>query len=242
MNRRRLIKLTITLMLIIIVYKCEIPLHLKPLSTPVFCNSKEEAIAAERSVWIYKPVCDTLIIKDSIRNLKFHIQSVYAYDSRLLTEFYLWLFLPWAELNNFGDVKYFTVCFDYINLHDKWDPSMGIVMNISDSATTKTWNRISYEEYRDDSIIGQSYYESIKSVPLPDTLYLTVWGQKDLFVPSSIFKNLPDSIKSKAYSAKYDKGQIKLGQIALVKSDSIICPKKRKAHETKLFVKKLRML
>src|ERR1035437_7504154 len=132
MNRRRLIKLIITIVLTILVYKCEIPLPLKPVS--IFCNSKEEIIAAERSLWIYKPVCDSLIIKDSARNLKLHIQSVYAYDPRYFEEGYLWLFSPWAKLTNSSDIKYFTVCFDYINLHDIWDFSTGIVMNIRDSS------------------------------------------------------------------------------------------------------------
>lgn len=238
--KRNVILGIIVSILLVVVYRCTIPLPFKPYS--IFCNTKEEIIAAERSVWIYKPICDSLVIKDSVRDLHFHIKHIYAYDPKRFEKAYLWLFLPWVKLSNTGNVKYFTICFDYMNLEDKWDFRNCIVLNIRDSAMTEKWDRWTYDGVWDDSIAGKSYYETKEMSPLPDTLYLTIWGQKDLFLPYSVYKNLPSSEQSKMFSSKYENGQVKIGQIAIIKVDSVICKKKKKPEEIKLFIRKVRHL
>lgn len=239
MRNKIIIKVIISVIVAVVIYKCTITLPLKPYS--VFCNSKEDILEGGRSLWVYKPLSDSLVIKDRVRNLRFHIKYIYAYDPKLFDEAYFWLFLPWVKLNNTGNVKYFTVCFDYINIKDKWDFRTGIVINIRDSATTKVWNRHTYDGGWDDSIAGKSYYET-KKIALSDTLYLTVWGQKDLFLPYSVYKNLPESERLKTFSSKYENGQVKIGQLTIVKSDSIINHKKRDPIETKLFTRAVRKL
>ncbi|RHJ83931.1 hypothetical protein DW103_06475 [Parabacteroides sp. AM08-6] len=59
----------------------------------IHCDSIGEALSSGRSVWVYKPLCDTLFIQDSVRNLQFHVKEAFAYDPVRLDHFYLRAFI-----------------------------------------------------------------------------------------------------------------------------------------------------
>ena len=81
-TKKRFIKwLFATIFILLGLYKCTMPMFLL-LPSDIHCDSISQIISTERAIWYYKPLCDTLILKDSLRDIRFHVRQACAYELR----------------------------------------------------------------------------------------------------------------------------------------------------------------
>ncbi|MDO9154958.1 MAG: hypothetical protein Q7U47_14825 [Paludibacter sp.] len=235
LNRKQIIKIIVVIIIGFVVYKCDIPLNTKP--GTVTLDTKEDVFKTKRSLWVYKPVADSFLLHDSLRNILFKFKDIFAYDSRYIRNIHIHLFAPWAIVNYSSKNKFVTLTTEYMALKDKENNRRGISYTISSNPKSDKLLDYPYAWPSDDSIKGDSYIQTIIKYPLPDTLFLIIWGRSDFYMPYSIYKTLPDSIRINTLSSKSDyNGQIKLAQIKFILTDSVINHKSPKGIKRKLII------
>lgn len=204
----------------------------------IHCDSMADVIKAERSVWIYKPLTDTLLIQDSVRNIRLVVKEACAYDARFFGKMYFQGFFPWAIIYNFDEFKLFGIWFDYADFGNNLSKIAGIALEVGDHSKDQVFGGTSYI---DNEKYNLSYQGERIKLPLTDTLRLTVWGYPNLFVRRDEFRKMEEQkqyeIIDLADSLK--NSRMILGEIVFVKGDSVIAPKKRKYEETRLFIKNI---
>lgn len=129
-TKKRFIKwLFATIFILLGLYKCTMPMFLL-LPSDIHCDSISQIISTERAIWYYKPLCDTLILKDSLRDIRFHVRQACAYELRGVDQIYFRYYLPWIRFYETDNIKIFGVWFDYMALRDKYDTLMGIYYDL----------------------------------------------------------------------------------------------------------------
>lgn len=235
LTRKQIIRIIIIVIVAFGVYKCDIPLNIKP--GEVTLTSRENVLKRERSLWIYKPVSDTFLLQDSLRNILYKFKDVFVYDSRYIRNIHIHMFAPWAIVNYSSNNKFVTVTTDYLELQDKENRRLGISYSITKNPTSNNLLDYPYAWPTDDSIKHRSYIGATIKSPIPDTLYMILWGRRDLYLPYSIYEKLPDS--TQRYMGYYKTGyedQVKLGIVKFVLSDSIINEHAPKGIKRKLII------
>ncbi|MDO9155123.1 MAG: hypothetical protein Q7U47_15675 [Paludibacter sp.] len=235
LNKKSIIKFIALCLIGYLVYKCDIPLNTKP--GTITLDTKEDVFKTQRSLWVYKPDVDSLLVQDSLRDICFKFKDIFAYDSRYINNIHIHFFAPWAivDYSNYK-LKFVTVTTEYLQLEDKEDIRVGIAFSISGNPKSDNIKDFRHAWSSDDSIKGNSYIQTKIKYPLPDTLYLIIWGRSDIYLPYSIYKTLPDSTRYDKFSSKYNNGQMKLAQIKFILTDSVINHKSPKGIKRKLII------
>lgn len=219
LTKKKKRRLLILLLVIIVLgaIKIKIPRFVSPYGT--FHYAMKDVMKKSNNIWMYTPLVDTLVIKDSLRNLRFKVQKAYAYDARSINYIYLHYFLPWARLSDYDKLKLFDVAFDYLDIFNILSKVRGVWFSINDvSMSYKIHHRVGIEdEEKTHSIYGTSIL-----YPLPDTLYFTVWGYSNAYIDKRTFRSLPKKERMDFIGRCSDEKEILLGEITFVKSDSII--------------------
>lgn len=205
----------------------------------VHCDSIAQIMVAERNVWYYKPLSDSLILKDSVRNIRFHVKEACAYDARMVDEIYFKAFLPWVKLYDTDDFKLFGIWFDHMGIRDKWDKVYGIWYNIGDDSVDQIFGG---PTGWDNPEANFTYCGKRIKLPLPDTLYFSVWGRNDVYVDRHTYLSLSDENQMSVIRKGSNSTKRKLGEIIFVKTDSFITTNKRKPEGTKLLIKNIKKM
>lgn len=236
-QKKRFLKwLFAILFLVIGLYKCKLPTFVLP-SYDLHCDSISQIISTERNIWYYKPLCDTLVLKDSLRDIRFHVRQACAYDIRGVDEIYFRYYLPWIRLYETEQTKMFGVWFDYLALRDKYDKVTGIYYDLGRENVD---NIFAGPEGWDDAERGISYYGRRLGTPLPDTIYFSVYGNPYIYIDRPTRRALPREKRLEAIDKGLDfrKERRMLGQLIFVKSDSVIFEKTRRYDTVKLWIKR----
>jgi|GEM_PF-3933263 len=221
LTRKQIIRIIIIGIVAFGVYKCDIPLNIKP--GEVTIKSRENVLKRGRSLWVYKPISDTFLLQDSLRSILYKFKDVFVYDSRYIRNIHIHMFAPWAIVNYSSSNKFVTVTTDYLELQDKENFRLGISYSITKNPSSNNLLDYPYAWPSDDSIKHRSYIGATIKSPMPDTLYLILWGRRDFYLPYSVYKKLPDSIQGDVgYNKTSYEDQVKLGIVKFILTDSII--------------------
>ena len=236
-TKKRFFKwLFVTILILLGLYKCTIPVFLlRPYD--IHCDSISQIISTERDIWYYKPLCDTLILKDSLRDIRFHVRQACAYELRGVDQIYFRYYLPWIRFYETDNIKIFGVWFDYLALRDKYDVVNGIYYDLGRENVD---NIFAGPCGWDDTERGVSYYGRRLGAPLPDTIYFSVYGNPHIYVDKPTYRTLSRDKQWEAIhrSRKLENERRILGQLIFVKSDSLIFENKRCYDNDKLLIKR----
>jgi hypothetical protein len=220
LTKKQAIKVVVLLAVGFVVYKCDVPLNIKPGLNSI--RILEELKETNRNIWIYKPVKDTFLLEDSFRTELYKFKDVFLYDSRYLLNIHLRFFAPWGIIDYSSPTKFVTITTDFMSLKDKENARRGISYTITNAQTTNNLLDYRYSWPTDDSIKNNSYIQGVITEPVPDTIYLTFWGRADFHMPYSSYKTLPDTIQySEFYNRTGYEDQIKLAEVKFLLIDSI---------------------
>lgn len=236
-TKKRIFKwLFATVFILLGFYKCTVPIFLLP-PYDIHCDSISQIISTERNIWYYKPLCDTLILKDSLRDIRFHVRQACAYDIRGVSQIYFRYYLPWIRFYETNQIKIFGVWFDYMALRDKYDVVYGIYYDLGQKNVDQIfagpcgW---------DDAERGISYYGKRLGIPLPDTIYFSVYGNPHIYVDKPKYRILSHDDKQAVIHKGFDLWNERriLGQLIFVKTDSVVFENTRNYDRDKLFFKR----
>lgn len=225
-----------TVFILLGLYKCTVPIFLLP-PYDIHCDSISQIINTERNIWYYKPLCDTLILKDSLRDIRFHVRQACAYDIRGVSQIYFRYYLPWIRFYETDKTKMFGVWFDYLALRDKYDKYLGIYYDLGRENVD---NIFAGPCGWDDAERGISYYGRRLGTPLPDTIYFSVYGNPYIYVDNPTYHILSEEKQWEVIGRGVDlKSERRiLGQLIFVKTDSVIFENTRHYDQDKLFFKR----
>lgn len=183
-------------------------------------DSKKEIIDEGLNLWTYKSVSDTVVIKDSLRDLSFVVKEAYLYTASRTTEGYFQFFLPWTDIYTYDNLYFFGLTFRKNQFEEILDHNRlnGIWFCLGDSVNDKTHRM---EQFWDNNETDFSYYGARIVPPVSDTIYLTICGFSDLFLTKKDFRNMDiNKIEAKQNQSKHVK--VPLGHFIFVKQDSVI--------------------
>ena len=225
-----------TIFILFGLYKCTMPVFLLP-PYDIHCDSISQIISTERDIWYYKPLCDTLILKDSLRDIRFHVRQACAYELRGVDQIYFRYYLPWIRFYEIDNTKIFGIWFDHMALRNKYDRITGIYYDLGRENVD---NIFAGPCGWDDVERGISYYGRRLGTPLPDTIYFSVYGNPYLYVEKSTRQALPEDKRWELYkkSRELESEWRILGQLIFVKSDSLIFDNTRRYDRDKLLIKR----
>lgn len=214
--------------------KCSLPTFIMS-PYDIHGSSINQILSTERSVWYYKPLMDTLIIKDSLRDIRFYVKEACAYDNRWASSIFFEYYLPWINLYEDNERKLFGIWFDYMDLYNKYSKSLRFTYEL-DSASNRLF---SGGTALDNKKKKYSYYGGNINYPLPDTIRFVVTGNPHLYMERSTFRALSDKEQMDIIekSMTFENERKVMGVITFIKGDSIIVIPSRDHFGRKLLYK-----
>lgn len=228
-QKRRFI-IIIIILLVLTPFKIKFPDFIGPYRDNHFLPHEVKELS--NNFWKYTPIIDTCVIQDSVRDLRFKVQKAYAYDARMIEYPYIHYLLPWIHVKNLKKVKFFDIVFDYLDLDNIESKIGGVWFSVNKSSESymrrSTWSI-------EDNDKSFSIYGTRELLPLPDTLYFTVWGYPNSYLDLHTYRSLTEEQKSEFIKRIGEEKQRPLGEITFVKSDSIIKKSQKRTEKVLLW-------
>lgn len=225
-------KIIVIASLFVFVFFVRIPIPMKK-HIDAHVDSYEYLLKSKRSIYFYPALQDEVLINNKKRDIRLEILNSCAYDAKYLERIYCQFFWIWGKTIDFNESIFFGIWFRSSDLYMilKEDRVSFSIDNTNRNSTFRHY-------FMWDNIDDDTYYYGVRMLlPLPDTLYLTIWGDQKIYFDNETLLPLSDEetqgVKVEELSSKKSEIQkVFLGEVSFVRTDSIVKEKPSKIENT----------